>query len=56
MLKDLALPNDGRLQKIAASLEGAMKREAVEDVRRSCAEFLTVASDFIEFRCVPFGF
>jgi hypothetical protein len=45
-MKDLTLPDDGRLQRIAASLEGAMKREAVEDVRRSCAEFLTVASDF----------
>ena len=45
-MKDLALPNDGRLQKIAASLEIAMTREAVEEVRRSCAEFLTVASEF----------
>ena len=45
-MKDLTLPDDGRLQRIAASLEGAMTREAVEDVRRSCAEFLTVASDF----------
>jgi hypothetical protein len=45
-MKDLVLPNDGRLQEIAASLEDAMKREAAEDVRRSCNQFLTVASDF----------
>ena len=45
-MKDLVLPPDRRLQEIAASLEDAMKREAAEDVSRSCNQFLTVASDF----------
>jgi hypothetical protein len=45
-MKELAVPQDGRLQKIAGALEAAMQAEAVEEVKRSCSEFLGVASDF----------
>ena len=49
-LKTLALPGDGRLSRIAGSIESAMKAEAIGDVRRACAEFLTTASDFYQVR------
>lgn len=49
-LKTLALPEDGRLPRIAETIESAMKADAIADVRRACAEFLTTASDFFQVR------
>src|SRR5258706_12307142 len=49
-LKTLALPGDGRLPRIAETIESAMKTDAIADVRRTCAEFLTTASDFYQVR------
>src|ERR1700693_4452749 len=49
-LKPLALPGDGRLPRIAGTIESAMKAEAIADVRRMSTEFLTTASDFYRVR------
>src|SRR5258705_6711427 len=49
-LKTLALPGDGRLPRIAETIESAMKSDAIADVRRACAKFLTTASDFYQVR------
>jgi hypothetical protein len=44
--KTLDLPQNGALPDIAQRLESAMKASAAPDVRKTCAEFLAVASDF----------
>src|SRR5580704_2605624 len=49
-LKTLALPEDGRLPRIAGAIESAMQAEALADVRRASPEFLTTASDFYQVR------
>jgi len=47
-IKTLDLPQDGRLPTITKSIDSAMKSETSADVRRACAEFLAVASEFYE--------
>jgi hypothetical protein len=47
-IRTLDLPKDGRLPSIAKSIEEAMRAERGADVRRACAEFLAVSSDFYE--------
>ena len=47
-IKTLDLPQDGRLLTIADSMESAMKSGRSADVRRACAEFLAVVSEFYE--------
>ena len=47
-LKAIRLPDDGRLVKIAAALEAAMKTEDTKDVRQVCDDFLGTASDFYQ--------
>ena len=42
-IKTLDLPQDGSLLAIARSIESAMKGGSTADVRRACAEFVTVA-------------
>ena len=50
--KILGLPQNGSLPEIVRRLESAMKASAAPDVRKSCAEFLAVASDFYKVpRC-----
>lgn len=44
----LDLPRDGRLPTITKSIDSAMKSDKSADVRRACAEFLTIASEFYE--------
>jgi len=38
------------LPRIAETIESAMKSDAIADVRRACAKFLTTASDFYQVR------
>ena len=45
-LKDLPLPTNGRLPRIAALIETSMKTGGSGDVRALCAEFLAAASEF----------
>jgi hypothetical protein len=45
-IKTLDLPQDGRLPTITKSIDSAMKSETSADVRRACAEFLDIASEF----------
>jgi len=45
-IKTLDLPHDGSLLAIAQSIEVAMKCGTTVDVRRACAEFVKVSSDF----------
>jgi hypothetical protein len=47
-IKTLDLPKDGYLPRIAKSIEDAMKAGKTADVRRACAEFLAIASEFYE--------
>jgi hypothetical protein len=49
-LKTLALPGDGRLPRIAGTIESAMTAEAIAGVHRASTEFLTTASDFYQVR------
>jgi hypothetical protein len=52
-LKTVALPGDGKLPLLAASIESAMTDGATTDVRRTCDEFLAVAANFYQVpRCV----
>jgi hypothetical protein len=45
-IKTLDLPQNGSLLAISQSIESAMKAGTAADVRRACAEFVTVSSDF----------
>jgi hypothetical protein len=45
-IRTLDLPQDGRLVTISQSIESAMKTGTTVNVRRACAKFLDVASDF----------
>ncbi len=45
-IRSLDLPQDGRLLAIAKSIESAMQAGKSADVRRACAGFLAVTSDF----------
>lgn len=45
-IKTLDLPQNGRLLSIAESIESAMKAGQSANVRRACAEFLAVSSEF----------
>jgi len=45
-IKTLDLPRERKLLTIASSIDSAMQAGVAADVRRSCAEFLAVASDF----------
>jgi len=45
-IRTLDLPQDGRLLAITKAIELAMKAGQRADVRRACAEFLGVASEF----------
>ena len=47
-IKTLDLPQDGRLITITKSIDSAMTSDASADVRRACAEFLAVVSEFYE--------
>jgi hypothetical protein len=47
-IKTLDLPKDEYLSRIAKSIEDAMKAGKTADVRRACAEFLAIASEFYE--------
>ena len=47
-IKTLVLPQHKRLPAIAKSIESAMKSDKSADVRRACAEFLAIASEFCE--------
>jgi hypothetical protein len=47
-IKTPDLPQDRRLLAVAESIEGAMKGARTVDVRRACAEFLAIASEFYE--------
>jgi hypothetical protein len=51
--KTLDLPQNGSLPDIAKRLESAMKASAAPDVRKTCAEFLAIASD--SYRVPPSG-
>ena len=46
--RTLDLPQDGSLLTITKSIESAMKRGGSTDVRRTCGEFLVIASEFYE--------
>jgi hypothetical protein len=51
-LKTVPLPADGRLQRIAASIESAMNTSAMQNARQACEEFLKTVSDFYQVpRC-----
>jgi hypothetical protein len=52
-IKTLDLPQNGSLPDIAKRLESAMKASAAPDVRKTCAEFLAIASD--SYRVPPSG-
>jgi hypothetical protein len=45
-IKTLDLPQGGRLLTISQFIESAMRGRTTADVRRACAQFLDVASDF----------
>lgn len=47
-IKTLDLAQDGRLLTITKSIDSAMTSDASADVRRACAEFLAVVSEFYE--------
>jgi hypothetical protein len=47
-IRTLDLPQHGRLPAIAKSIESAMKSDKSAVVRRACAEFLAIASEFYE--------
>ena len=50
--KTLGLPQNVFLPEIAKRLESAMKASVAPDVRKDCAEFLAIASDFYKVpRC-----
>src|SRR5438876_6022820 len=51
--KDLDLPQNVFLPDIAKHLESAMKAGTVAEVRKACAEFLAIASDF--YKVPPCG-
>ena len=51
--KILDLPQNGSLPEIVRRLESAMKASAAPDVRKSCGEFLAIASDF--YKVPPCG-
>jgi hypothetical protein len=46
--RTLDLPHEGRLPAIAESIASAIKSDKSADVRRACAEFLAIASEFYE--------
>ncbi len=46
--KTLDLPEDDHLLVAAKSIEVAMNEETIPSVRRACAEFLAIASEFYE--------
>src|SRR5216684_8642345 len=45
-IRTLELPQDGRLPRIAQSIESAMKCVTSVDVRRTCTEFLAATAEF----------
>jgi hypothetical protein len=47
-IRTLDLPQDGSLLTITKSIESAMRRGGSTDVRRTCGEFLVIASEFYE--------
>ena|SRR3984893_7567772 len=47
-IRTLDLPHEGRLPAIAESIASAIKSDKSADVRRACAEFLAIASEFYE--------
>jgi hypothetical protein len=47
-IKTLDLPRDGELLTIASSVDSAMQAGVAADVRRACAQFLALTSDFYE--------
>lgn len=47
-LTTLELPENDSLPAIAKSIETAMKAEQTANVRRACADFVTIASEFYE--------
>ena len=52
-IKTLDLPQNGSLPDIVKGLDYAMKASASPDVRKACAEFLAIASDF--YKVPPCG-
>jgi hypothetical protein len=46
--RTLDLPQDGSLLTVTKSIESAIRRGGSTDVRRTCEEFLVIASDFYE--------
>ena len=54
-IKTLDLPQDGRLASITESIELAMKAGVSKDVRRVCAEFLEVVSEFYKVPACGIG-
>ncbi len=51
--KNLDLPQNGSLPDIVRGLESAMKASAAPDARKSCVEFLAIASEF--YKVPPCG-
>ena len=47
-IKSLDLPQNSVLPNIAKDLEAAMKADNIRDVRKTCAEFLNIASHFYQ--------
>jgi hypothetical protein len=47
-IRTLDLPHDRKLLTIASSIDSAMQAGVAADVRRACAEFLALTSDFYE--------
>ena len=47
-IKTLALPHNSALPNVAKDLEAAMKADNIRDVRKTCAEFLNIASHFYQ--------
>src|SRR5438067_63857 len=47
-IKTLDLPQNSALPNIAKDLEAAMKADNIRDVRKTCAEFLNIASHFYQ--------
>jgi len=52
-IKILDLPTDRSLQEVTVKLESAMKAGRMQEVRRYCEEFLTLASQF--YKVPPCG-
>src|SRR5438477_4800081 len=48
--RTLDLPQDGSVLTITKSIESAMRRGRSTDVRRTCADFLKAASEFLQSR------